>query len=122
MNTAPLSFARALALALGALALPFTANAQDWIWLGKNAGEKEVAFFRKSFRLGETPGKALLSVACDNQATIYLDGKVVGENESWSEPTVIDLSKLLKAGDHLLGVWAENHGGQAGLLAKLEVV
>src|SRR5688572_17432792 len=121
MITGPLSSARTLALALSVLSLPFTGQAQDWIWSSKSASEKDVSYFRKSFRLGESAEKAVLLVACDNQATIYLDGKIVGENESWNEPTVIDLSKLLKAGDHLLAIRAANNGGPAGLLAKLDV-
>jgi len=121
MITGPLSSARALAFALGLLSLPLAGHAQDWIWSSKSASEKDVSYFRKSFRLAESAEKAALTVACDNQATIYLDGKIVGENESWNEPTVIDLSRHLKSGDHLLAIRAANHGGQAGLLAKLDV-
>lgn len=121
MMNGSLFLARVLALALGTFALPLATQAQDWIWSGKNAGEKDVAFFRKSFRLAESAEKAVLKVACDNQATIYLDGKVVGDNESWNEPTAIDVAKLLKSGDHLLAIRAANSGGPAGLIATLEV-
>src|SRR5687767_13755967 len=122
MTTLPLSLARALLLSICTLAaVPTRVNAQDWIWSGKNAGENDVCFFRKPFHLGAAPEKAVLSVACDNKATIYLDGKAVGENDNWGQATVLDLTKLLKAGDHLLAVRAENDGGPGGLLAKLDV-
>jgi putative heme-binding domain-containing protein len=120
MMTAPLSFARALAFLLAVFATTFAAHAQDWIWASATPGENDVAYLRKAFRLDEAAAKAVLTVACDNQATIYLDGKLVGENKSWSEPTAIDVSKLLKAGDHLLAILAANSGGPAGLLARLE--
>src|SRR4029077_18178738 len=48
-------------------------------------------------------------------------GKRIGENTEWNQPTAIDLTQQLKSGDHLLAVRAENQGGAAGLLLKLEV-
>src|SRR5688500_11947453 len=122
MTNLPLSLARALLLPIfAAVAGPAHVSAQDWIWSGRNAGERDVCYFRKPFHLGAAPEKAVLSVACDNKATIYLDGKAVGENDNWGEATVLDLTKLLKAGDHLLAIRAENDGGPGGLLAMLDV-
>ncbi len=96
-------------------------QAQDWIWSGGKAGEDDVRFFRKQFNVGELPEKAVLALACDNKAVIYLDGKQIGENDSWSDPTVLDLTKLLKTGEHILAVRAENQGGPAGLIARLDL-
>jgi putative heme-binding domain-containing protein len=113
---------RSFALSLYAIALPLAVSAQEWIWSAGKAGEEDVRYFRKQFRLGDVPEKAVLTVACDNKATIYVDGKVVGENDDWNKPTVLDLAKSLKAGEHLLGVRAENHGGAAGLIAKFDIL
>lgn len=101
---------------------PTSASAQEWIWSQGQAGDDDVRFFRKEFALDAAPEKAVLKVACDNKATIYLDGKSIGENASWNEPTAIDLSKLLKAGRHLLAIRGANEGGQAGLIATLELI
>ena len=120
MSTASILGAR-LSAFLFCTATVFSAAAQDWIWSGTKAAEEDVCFFRKAFRLGDTPDKARLSVACDNKASIYLDGKPVGENDDWNQPAVLDLAKQLKAGDHLLAIRAENHGGPAGLIAKFEI-
>jgi putative heme-binding domain-containing protein len=122
MKITPLSIGRALAFSLCTFSLPLSVSAQDWIWSGGKAGEEDVRYFRKSFRLGDVPEKAVLTLACDNKATIYLDGKIVGENDDWSKPTVLDLAKALKAGEHLLAVRAENHGGAAGLIAKFDIL
>src|SRR6185436_7957527 len=108
-------------LALGTVWLPRKALSQDWIWSSATPGEEDVRYFRKTFRLGDAPAKAALILACDNEAAVFLDGKPVGGNSEWSAPSVIDLTQLLKAGEHVLGVRAVNHGGPAGLLARLEV-
>jgi len=121
MTTAPLSFARALAFTICALAIPLTTAAQDWIWSGGKPGDGDVRYFRKTFRLGDVPEKAVLTVACDNKAAIYIDGKLVGESDDWSKPVALDLAKTLKAGDHVLAIRAENQGGAAGLIAKFDI-
>jgi putative heme-binding domain-containing protein len=122
MIAAPLSSARAFAISICITSLPVAVPAQDWIWSAGKAGEEDVRYFRKPFRLGDVPEKAVLTVACDNKATIYLDGKTIGENDDWNKPTAFDLARLLKAGEHLLAVRAENHGGQAGLIAKFDIL
>ena len=121
MITALSSSARAFSFFICCAVLPWTAAAQDWIWSSGKPGENDVRYFRKAFRLGDAPEKAVLTVACDNKATIYLDGKVVGENEDWKQPTALELAKTLKAGDHLLAVRAENQGGAAGLIARFDI-
>src|SRR6266545_838593 len=110
-----------------ALSLAVTAHAAaqspEWIWHPNNGappGDNEVRFFRKEFRMTDAPEKATLRVACDNRANVFLDGKQVAEATEWSTPTVVDLTPLLKAGDHLLAVRAKNEGSAAGLLVVLE--
>jgi putative heme-binding domain-containing protein len=122
MMTAPLSFVRALFLSICATSVPLAALAQDWIWSSGKAGENDVRYFRKPFSLGDVPEKAVLTVACDNKATVYIDGKVVGETDDWNKPMVLDLAKTLKAGDHLLAIRAENQGSAAGLIAKFDIL
>ncbi len=121
MITKSFCFARSLPFAICAAVLPLGASAQDWIWSGGKPGETDIRYFRKPFRLGDVPEKAVLTVACDNKATIFLDGKIVGETDDWNKPIVLDLAKTLKAGDHLLAVRAENQGGSAGLIAKFDI-
>ena len=69
------------------------AHAADWIWAAGQPGDNEVRFFRKEFRLTEAPGKATLTVACDNKATVYLDGKRLGENTDWNEPSQFEVDR-----------------------------
>ncbi|HEU0009006.1 MAG TPA: hypothetical protein VFT34_04235, partial [Verrucomicrobiae bacterium] len=111
-----------LALSLVVAAHP-AAPSPEWIWHPNNGappGDNEVRFFRKEFRMTDAPVKATLRVACDNRANVFLDGKQIAEATEWSTPTVVDLTPLLKAGDHLLAVRAQNEGSAAGLLVVLE--
>src|SRR6185503_3383880 len=99
----------ALSLSKGLLAGVFafvsvSTHAQDWIWQGNKPGANDVRYFRKSFLLDAPPSKAVLTVACDNKATVFLDGKVVGENTEWNAPTAIDVTSALKAGTHLIAI------------------
>ena len=121
MIKAPLSLALPVLAAALAFLTPSRSAAQDWIWSGGAVGENDVRFFRKTFRVSEAPAKAVLAFSCDNKAIAYLDGKAVADNDNWGEATVVDLAKLLKAGDHVLAVRAENQGGAAGLIARLEL-
>lgn len=113
----PVWFALVVTCALPAL----RGGAAEWIWSDGKPGEDEVRFFRKEFRMTDAPEKATLTVACDNKATVFIDGRNVGENSEWNTPTTIDLSRTLKAGDHLVAVRAENQGSAAGLLVRLDV-
>ena len=110
-----------MVVALSTFASQTTLLAQDWIWSDGNSGADDVRFFRKQFKVDAAPEKAVLALACDNKAVIYLDGKQIGENDSWSDATVIDLAKVIKVGEHVLAVRAENQGGPAGLIAKLDL-
>ncbi len=98
-----------------------SAPAQDWIWSAGQAGDHDVRFFRKAFNVENAPEKATLTLSCDNKATIYLDGKAVGENDNWNEPAALDITRLLKPGAHLLAVRAANDGGAAGLVARIDL-
>ena len=122
MITASASILRLSLFATFALAPLAPAWAQEWIWHGDKPGEKDVRFFRKEFRVSDAPEKATLTFACDNAATVYLDGKEIGKNDNWNEPTVIDLTKLLNAAGHVLAVRAENQGSAAGLIARLDAI
>ena len=119
MHTMRLVQLTAIAIISIGSAASLRAQAPEWVWSGGKAGDSDVRFFRKEFHVADTPEKAVLRFAADNKATAFLDGKVVGDNAEWNDPTTIDLTKVLKSGDHLLAIRAENEGGAAGLIAEL---
>jgi len=92
----------------------------QWIW-GEKASDGEMRFFRRVLELPARPRKALLTVAADDQAVISVNDKAVGQNESFQQPTSVDVSRLLQAGRNELSLVARNGAGPAGLVARLEV-
>lgn len=68
-------------------------------------------YFRKKF----TPNvsSATLVLACDNIATVYLDGVEVAMNDWWHTPTTVQLSFTAGA-EHVLAVRGVNSTGGAG--------
>lgn len=116
-----------LRLALAAFAL-FTlhlaAQTPEWIWhdnKGKAPGNNERRFFRKAFTLEGKVQKATLSVATDNEGTVFVNGKSIGAIQTWERPLQADVTAELKSGENILAVRGINHDGSAGVVARLEV-
>jgi len=105
-------------------AQPAKAGKTQWIWLGA-ASPQQTVYFRKAFTLDGNITAAKLSGTCDNQMTVYLDGKEVLASDSWETPVSRDLSDMLKGqrsnSKHVLAVKAVNSGGPAGLILRLVV-
>jgi putative heme-binding domain-containing protein len=104
---------------------PLHAQTPEWIWhdnKGAATGDEEVRYFRKVFTVPAGVARASLTVACDNEAAVFLNGKEVLENKEWSEPSKISLKEgQLKTGENFLAIRAQNHGGAAALLVQLEI-
>src|SRR5262245_41432608 len=105
------------------------ASAQDkpapkWIWLDKDAKENQTAYFRKVFEIPGRVTAARLAGTCDNEMTVFLDGKEVLNSSEWETPVskdVLDIVKGKAAGKHVLAVQAHNNDGPAGLVLRLDV-
>jgi len=107
------------------LILVLPASAQDkipsWIWSKASGGPKEEVYFRKVFQ-AEAGDKVRLAATCDDEMTIFLNGKKVAESKAWEEPVSVDVSASLVKGDNIVAVKAVNEGaGAAGFLAKLVI-
>ena len=94
-----------------------------WIWapasdLGPPAKHKLI-HVRSRFRVPKADAAtAVLLVAVDNVARIFVDGKPLGEHRDWRKWRTIELGAALGPGDdHCLAIEAENSDGPAGLLA-----
>jgi len=97
-------------------------NAQtpEWIWGAKTA-ENEFRNFRRTFPLPAGATHGVLTVAADNSAEVSLNGKRIGASESWSQPSRVKIAAF-SPGENRLEIRAENEGGAAGLLVRLEIV
>lgn len=101
----------------------------SWIWANttprpttENA-PAGFAYFARSFDAPQGVTRAMLAVAADNSATIWLNGAEVGRVSSWSAPRVFDLA--LQPGPNAIAVEAANDAAPpgsrnpAGLIASL---
>jgi putative heme-binding domain-containing protein len=107
------------------LAVPFSfadsEPAPQWIWLAE-AKPKQQAFFRKEFELPGGVKSAKLYAACDNECTVWIDGKEVLKHNEWSSPVHVDVAAAaLGNGKHVLAVRARNTEGPAGLVVRLAI-
>ena len=110
--------------AFAALTLPATAQTPEWIWHangGKAPGNNERRFFRKTFTLPAKPAKAVLAASVDNEGTAFVNAKSVATIVSWEQAVTVDVTADLVAGENILAMRGINHGGAAGVVARLEV-
>ena len=85
-----------------------------WIW-GRNDDNGYV--LNTSFQGGSIAAR--LKTSCDNQVTIFLNGKQVATSEEWQEPVEADIQKLIRPGRNELIAEVANQGSAAGFVLKL---
>lgn len=98
-----------------------SAATPEWIWLTKEAGEKDLTHYRKVFELSAKPKTATLTAACDNNVAVFINGEMVVQHDGWERPLVENVAAKLKPGKNVLALRCNNSGGPAGLIAKLKV-
>lgn len=89
-----------------------------WVW-DQQAEADEELFFRREFAVAAVPKKARLSVSCDNNCRIYVNGTRVASDDSWESPTVVDVAKHLVAGKNVVALHCWNDGGPAAMALRL---
>ncbi len=97
-----------------AASFPFPNNdeANDLAWIWSNpAGKGEFAWFRKTFTLKTVPEHAQILVSCDNEAQIFVNGELVGDNPDWRTPSILDIRPQLVEGENLIAVAAKDWEG-----------
>jgi len=101
----------------------------SWIWYPEGQPSKdapaESRYFRCRFTLTADVHAAVLRVAADDVCEVFVNGARVGHHPTWARAGVFQVGPLLKTGDNLLAIRAENrpapHANPAGLIARLAV-
>jgi hypothetical protein len=92
----------------------------QWIW-GPSVPEDATHYFQQSFSWTDKPESAVLYVAADDGATVYLNGNKLGPVTGWNTATRFDgFGAQLTPEDNVLSVEARSASGLAGLLVRLE--
>src|SRR2546423_2550846 len=121
------TFSLARALTMLAIIFPFFASAENpqWLWHNNNGSPtkpNEVRYFRKTFRLTSLPTKALLTVAVDDEARVYINGKQVADTRGYEHPSSDEITRHLQKGANVIAIRARNNAGDiAGIIAMLEL-
>ncbi|MCR9244949.1 MAG: hypothetical protein NXI31_07945 [bacterium] len=97
---------------------PAAAGPAMRIWSHRELGMQEV-WFRREFKLTAVPDEATFVFSCDNEATVFVNGKRVAHSEHWEELTVVDVTRLLVKGKNVIAIHAKNTGSCAALAAWL---
>jgi putative membrane-bound dehydrogenase-like protein len=97
----------------------------SWVWDQPGANQVDQSddprYLRRTFQL---PGKAVradLWVTADNEYVAYVNGHKVGAHAEWQAVKRYDVARYLVPGRNVLAVEARNHGGPAGVIARLRV-
>src|SRR5262245_56223876 len=64
----------------------------SWIWLGKDAKPGQTVFFRKEVAVKGITG-AKLYATCDDQMTVFINGKEVVSSDRWQTPVFKDVTE-----------------------------
>ena len=86
----------------------------SWIW---GPDENSRYFLKTSFEGGSVAAR--LKATCDNQMTIFLNGKQVATSDDWQEPIEADVQPQIRPGRNELVAEVTNQGSAAGFICKL---
>ncbi len=97
-----------------------TLQSANWIWYpeGNPASSAPIAtrWFRRTFSVpvGRALQSALLRVAADNSATVFLNGREVGRaKDSWKTRSIFDVKNALVTGANTLAIAVANEADTA---------
>jgi len=100
--------------------------AGQWIWKEADASQApadETITLRKRFELAEVPSSSFALVTCDNEYTLFVNGKKVRSGNNWLAPNLAQLPPLKKGPNQILIV-AKNTGSgpnPAGLFFEARI-
>ncbi len=102
---------------------PSTKPVAGWSWLwSPSPAARSGARLKKEFDLAAGEVKeAVLRVACDNGAKVFLNGELVLTNPDWNKPSQAEVRAHLRSGRNELRAEATNQGGLAGFVALLSL-
>ena len=94
----------------------------SWIWEEKTLDNQTCKLWN-TFEIPKAArvAKARLVMTVDNEFTLYLDGRELGQGAEWRELFIFDLTQLLPPGRHVLAIRCYNGSFFAGMLLGLHI-
>ena len=69
----------------------------EWIWISDHPAAEEVAHFRKSFSLNDDVRSAVLAVACDDEAVLFVNDQQTARHNSPKQAAFAGVSAFISA-------------------------
>lgn len=95
-----------------------------WIWSPSHTSgniPQGSCYFRKTIELPQKY-RGIIRIAADDEYTIFVNSRKIGEGTNAEELTDYDISKYIREGKNVVAVKVANrNGGTAGLAAKIEL-
>ena len=97
--------------------------AATWIWSNEAAESppKEALTFRTTFTLPQPAAHAAVVLAADNEATLFINGKLVAASTDWKRPATAVATADLKQGKNTLIVTAANAAAGGPAAVRMEI-
>jgi len=100
----------------------------QWIWSSAVASGAspagETIALRRRFQLAAAPKSAVAAITCDNEYTLFANGRKVQADDNWETVEAVDLAPALRAGMNEFVIVAKNGGGApnpAGLFFEARI-
>ena len=87
-----------------------------WIWKSAQPTVNEKVFFRREFQLPADVASAALTVVCDDEHRLLVNGMDLGRGIDWKSPRSYEVLAHLKPGSrNVIAVEGRNKSGAAGM-------
>ncbi|MBI1902647.1 MAG: c-type cytochrome [Planctomycetes bacterium] len=92
-----------------------------WIWLQNPARQNETAFFRKEVEVQGKVKSAQVAVTCDNQVSLFVNGKLALQHDTWEQTARDDIAGSLVKGKNAISARCRNADGPGAFLFLLVI-
>lgn len=87
----------------------------QWIWGSSAADGKappsgETILLRTTWKLDDAPSSGAAILTCDNECTLFINGRKIIESDNWKQITAVPLHDKLQKGDNQIVLIAKNAG------------
>lgn len=90
-----------------------------WIWKGTQPAENERVFFRREFQLPADLASAAVTVICDDEHRLFINGVDLGAGQDWQTPHSYEvLAHLRPGGGNVIAIDGTNKKGAAGMALR----
>ena len=100
--------------------LPESGRQPEWIW-SEASGATPRLLIRRKIKVEGELNAAYVFFSCDNNASLYVNGRKLGHVDPWMKPQLVDIAGALKQGENIIAAHAVNTDGVAGFIAWVQL-